>query len=214
MYRRFMDGDFAGAIDLARNVLRENPSDAVAAAIAGNAASRLVDRDHPDPVGEVHDTLPAPRPDTTPAPTPNTSVAVIPDTPLPSSATCNVAQEGDVVGQMATCFLTGDFPRALALAERVLSETPEHALASALAFECRALVERGSSIPVRISSIDAIDSEDRRSRTVLALVDGQASVAEIAKASDLAPLEALKLLDEFVAMGVLRLEPPRAAQGE
>jgi hypothetical protein len=217
MYRRFRRSDYPGAIDLARGTLRANPADELAQAVVRAATTRLVDRARPggyEPSSrdERHDTIPAPRPDTIPAPRPDTSTEAALEACTEPGATRVGEGCAHAVGEMTRCFLTSDYPSALTLADHILSEVPEHPLASAIAFECRAMLARGSSIPVRTAPPDSVDSSDPHTSQLLMLVDGRTTLADIAKASDLAPLEALRLIDEFVASGVLRLEPAGAPE--
>jgi hypothetical protein len=216
MYRRLMQGDYSGAIDHAREALRTDPGDEFARAVTRAATTRLVDLAPPG-AGELssaaarHDTIPAPPHDTIPAPKPEVSVETVLEMPTELRATRVVEGSAKAVGEMTRCFLTSDYPTALTFAELILYDVPEHPLASAIAFECRALLARGSSVPVRTASQGNIDPSDPRTSQLLTLVDGRSTLAEIAKASDLAPLEALRLIDEFVAIGVLRIEPAGAA---
>jgi hypothetical protein len=182
MYRRLMQSDYPGALELARNALVEDPEDQVARVIVAHC-------DH-------EATVPSPRPDDT------AEVMVAGGEPGQSDPP-------DANREMVRCFLQSQYPRALALAELVLCDTPDDPLASAIALECRTLLERGSSIPVRTAMLDdRIDPDDRHGIALLRLVDGSSSVQEIAEASELAPREAIRLIEEFVELGVLRLDPP------
>jgi hypothetical protein len=217
MYRRFRQSDYPGAIDLARGTLRANPADELAQAVARAATTRLVDRarpggGEPSHAAERQDTLPGPRPDTVPAPRPDVSTEAALEACTEPAATRVREGCAHTVGEMTRCFLTSDYPSALTLADHILSEVPDHPLAAAVAFECRAMLARGSSIPVRTAPPESVDSSDPHTSQLLRLVDGRTTLADIAKASDLAPLEALRLVDEFVAAGVLRLEPAEARE--
>jgi CRP-like cAMP-binding protein len=82
-------------------------------------------------------------------------------------------------------------------------------MAEAIAKECGTMNKLAASIPVRVAMWDdRVDAtEDGVAASILSLVDGRATVAEIAEQSGLAPAEAVKLIEDFVASGVLRLDP-------
>jgi hypothetical protein len=210
IYRRLMERDYPGVVALAQIALRADPNDRFAA-IAGSAAMAFCECAAARLANEFPplETIPAPTTDTSPAPAPESSIRVVSGAVFSAPV---VETPADVVAEMGRCFLASDYPMALTLAELVLSEQPDHGLASALATECRALRKRGSSIPVCNSSvrevIEIIEEGDPRGTAVLRRVDGHSSVAEIARASELTPREALRVFDEFVATGVLRLDPP------
>jgi hypothetical protein len=111
---------------------------------------------------------------------------------------------------MARAFLDSDYPRALSLARVVLTESPGDVMAEAIAKECGIMHKLAMSIPVRVALWDdRVDAtEDGVAASLLSLVDGRTSVAEIAAQSGLAPAEAVRLIEEFVASGLLRLHAP------
>jgi hypothetical protein len=105
---------------------------------------------------------------------------------------------------MARSFLDSDYPAALALAEQVLSARPDDAMARAIAHECQVIMEIGPSVPVR--QIVSAEPFDDRTASVLLLVDGRMTVEEIVYSSGLGPLETVRVIEELVEGGVLRLE--------
>ncbi len=129
-----------------------------------------------------------------------------------ASARASEPPTSSTTRQMTQAFLDSDYPRALVLAETVLSSQPGDVMATAIAKECRAMRDLTSSIPVRaVMWDDRVDANaDGVAASILSLVDGRSSVAEIAdlaESSGLGPGEALRRIEEFIETGVLRLVP-------
>jgi CRP-like cAMP-binding protein len=208
MYQRLLQSDYPAAITLARRALDKNPGDRAALNVLSRAEAAL-----------RRDTTPAPRPppDALEASFENLGERLAADDPDdsgelsartdPTSPT-RVVSNGSTAREMARAFLDSDYPRALALAHAVLAEAPGDAMAAAVAKECGTRNELASSIPVRVAMLDdRVDAdEDAVAASVLSLVDGRTTVAEIAEASGLSPAEAVRLIEDFVACGVLRLD--------
>jgi CRP-like cAMP-binding protein len=229
MYQRLLQSDYPGAIALAKKALESNPSDGVAQTVLARAEAELR-RDTtpvPSPGGdalELEDLDALSRRIESARPRPEDLEELDPSdleddspaedtgemTPLRSiTAPTRLVSHGSTAREMARAFLDSDYPRALELARAVLAEAPGDVMAEAIAKECGVMNQLAASIPVRVALWDdRVDAnEDAVAASVLSLVDGRTTVAEIAEQSGLAPAEAVRLIEEFVANGVLRLDP-------
>lgn len=120
----------------------------------------------------------------------------------------------EAVGRaMYGSFLESDFPEALVLAERVLAEQPDHALAQAVVDRCRAVLSLPPT-PLLPSSVVRLRSSpedlatlvlDETSEAVLAHVDGVSDAAAIAKRSGVSRIETMDRLSALMNLGVVEV---------
>jgi hypothetical protein len=234
MYQRLLESDYPAAIALAKKALDVNPDDRDAQTVLARAETemrrdttpvpspeesglelealediaRSIERQanrttEQEPVDEIEELdayeLEDDEADDTGEVTPLRSI----------TAPTRLVSDGATAREMARAFLDSNYPRALELAHAVLVDEPGDVMAEAIAKECGAMNKVASSIPVRVTLWDdRVDaSEDGVAASVLSLVDGRTTVAEIAEQSGLAPAEAVRLIEEFVASGILRLDP-------
>jgi hypothetical protein len=109
-------------------------------------------------------------------------------------------------------YLASDFPKALVLAERLLEQQPDHALAQLVAERCRAalsearLVHPSSVLRLR-SSFDELRAMgiDARSELVAEQLDGVLDAATVAELAGVPPDEAIGRLHALLDLGVLEL---------
>jgi hypothetical protein len=208
MYRRFLESDYPEALELAEEALRTNPTDAIAMAIYAECLRNLRDTPRAAFVTD-RDTVPAP---------PNTDLELpiyfdednAPNPPtLPRTDAARPPTPPGRPGgrEMYRRFLESDYPRALALAEAALAHEPHDEMARAIARESRAALDLRKSIPVLKSAFGPERTMPLGAREALMLshVNGVSTVGEIADASGLPPIEALHLIEEFVAAGILEL---------
>lgn len=114
--------------------------------------------------------------------------------------------------EMYGCYLASDFPSALVLAERVLKEQPDHALAQVVAEKCRERLQPSSRAlsPSSVLRLKFAELErqarhiDVKSSVVLGHVDGVSDVATVAALTGLGT-EALDRLHALVDLGVLEV---------
>ncbi len=114
--------------------------------------------------------------------------------------------------EMYGCYLESDFPAALVLAERVLREQPEHALAQLVADKCRERLHPSSRAlsPSSVLRLKFAELErqakhiDVKSSVVLGHVDGISDAATVAALTGLGP-EAFDRLHALVNLGVLEV---------
>ena len=136
--------------------------------------------------------------------------------PAPNSSgvegTLDVETVETIGREMYGCYLASDFPAALVLAERVLKEQPDHALAQVVAEKCRERLQP-SSRALSPSSVlrlkfAALERQARhidvKSSVVLGHVDGVSDVATVAALTGLGS-EALDRLHALVDLGILEV---------
>jgi hypothetical protein len=131
------------------------------------------------------------------------SAPIAPDGDIDDEPTRAMTKE-DTSRAMARAFLDSDYPEALAFAEQVLFLAPQDSMARRVAHECRVIMEIGAAVPVR-QSLSAEPFDDGTA-SVLMLVDGRMTVHEIVFTSGLEPLETVRVIEELVEKGVLRLQ--------
>ena len=114
--------------------------------------------------------------------------------------------------EMYGCYLASEFPAALVLAERVLKEQPDHALARLVAEKCRERLQPSGRVlsPSSVLRLKFAELErqsrhiDVKSSVVLGHVDGVSDVATVAALTGLGS-EALDRLHALVDLGVLEV---------
>ncbi len=164
MYRRFLESEYPDALAMAEEVLRERPDDVMALAIQTECHTAIY----------KPETVPAPAPNGDPSAGPRalrddgrfdseapTGVEIVlPPSDAPGAAETARAPVNDEVTpvyvtvtrgepsrEMCRRFLESDHPAALILAESVLEANPDDRMARAIAEQCRAALERRSSLP-------------------------------------------------------------------
>ncbi len=124
-----------------------------------------------------------------------------------------VVESADAMGRaMYGSYLQSDFPEALVLAERVLEQQPDHALAKLVAERCRAvlseptLLEPSSVLRLR-SSFEELRAMglDARSELVVGQLDGITDAATVAMLAGIPRDEALGRLHALLDLGVVEL---------
>jgi hypothetical protein len=121
----------------------------------------------------------------------------------------------DTIGRaMYGSYLESDFPEALVLAERVLEQQPDHALAQLVAERCRAVLEPTPAprlLPSSVVRVRSSPSElaelvlDAKSERVLEQIDGVADLERIAQLSGVPRHEALDRLHALIDLGVVEV---------
>ena len=130
----------------------------------------------------------------------------------PTDDTLDVETVETIGREMYGCYLESDFPAALVLAERVLHEQPDHALAQLVAEKCRERLQPSSRAlsPSSVLRLRFAELErqarhiDVKSSVVLGHVDGVSDVATVAALTGLGS-EALDRLHALVDLGVLEV---------
>lgn len=129
--------------------------------------------------------------------------------PPPSSVPRGGAKE------MQECYASGDFSRALELAEQLLARSPDDTTTRRYAQNCRDVLTQ--MYAARIGPLDQVItvsvspqevqwlSLDHRAGFLLSLVDGQSTVDEILDISGMTRLDALKILNDLAERQVVRL---------
>jgi hypothetical protein len=217
VYQRFLESDYPEALRLAELVLEENPTDAIAQAVRDQCVLAL-----------KKDTVPAPASvksrvmqeeaeeaeeddegddDTTPE-------LVEDESDEPTGPTLSLANRNEATRELYRLYLASEYAPALELAEELLAiDGDSDAMVRAIATECRLSLDARRSVPVlslppaQISEISP-NGLDTHTAFVLAQIDGQLSIEEVANMSGMPLDDVLSLLDRFVAMGVLTLRPP------
>lgn len=114
---------------------------------------------------------------------------------------------------MYASYLESDFPEALVLAEHVVEQQPDHALAQAVVTRCKAVLGDPGDRRLEPSSIvrlkpgmdpDAL-AVDARSLVVLAHVDGIIDAATVAELAGISRVEALEHLHALLDDGILEV---------
>jgi len=141
--------------------------------------------------------------------------AAVRDTPRTLTAAPQVdAVDVDSVGRaMYGSYLASDFPEALTLAEQVLQQQPDHALAQLVAMRCRARLASetprlgpASIVRVKSSPEELLDlALDATSVLVLRAIDGIADAATVADLVAIPPAETLDRLHELLELGVVEV---------
>lgn len=141
----------------------------------------------------------------------------VPTAPAPDVSatddTLDVETTETIGREMYGCYLASDFPEALVLAERVLAEQPDHALAQLVAEKCRERLQpsRRTLSPSSVLRLKLAELErharhiDARSSFVLGHVDGISDAATVAALTGLPGAEALDRLHALVDLGVLEV---------
>jgi len=123
------------------------------------------------------------------------------------------ARPADTVAEMRDRFSLGDYTGALAAAESLLAEFPEHVEAKRCADNCRSVLEQ--MYAARIGPLDRIPhvavpreklqwlSIDHRAGFVLSHVDGVSSVQMIMAACGMPALDVLRIVHELVHSRVI-----------
>lgn len=154
--------------------------------------------------------------------TPRTITAVTPVHSADAEAEARDSQTSATVGRaMYGSYLASDYPEALVLAERVLAQEPEHALAKVVLEECRSRLG-GSDVPrlspssiVRlkrpaheVAGLGLFDSDDVSSHhasSLLGHVDGMTDVAMLAELAGIPRPEAVDRLHALLELGLLEV---------
>lgn len=203
VYQRFLESDYPEALRLAEIVLEENPADAIAQAVRDQCILALRKDTVPAPA-TVKDGVFPPEEDTSPH---------LLDDDEPTGPTLSLANRNDATRELYRLYLASEYAPALALAEDILATGDADAMVKAIASECRVTLDTRRSVPV-LSLPPAEISEitpaglDTHTAFVLAQIDGHLSIEEVADMSGMPLEDVLRLLDRFVAMGVLTLRPP------
>jgi hypothetical protein len=146
------------------------------------------------------------------------ATAAMRDTPRTLTAAQDVTQDAivestDAIGRaMYGSYLQSDFPEALVLAERVLEQQPDHALAQLVAERCRSvllepsLLKPSSVLRLR-SSFDELRAMglDARSELVVGQLDGVTDAGTVAMLLGIPRDEALGRLHALLDLGVVEL---------
>jgi len=161
---------------------------------------------------------PAPDPDEEP---PSQERPTLPAIDLESLAPAAPEQESGprplrhraLIAELGDRFANGDYEGALALAESVDPEDDAHPVAAFCAKRCRealeaVFVDRVGGVghaPRLLLSGEALRSArlDHRAGFIVALVDGRTRVEEIVDASAMTRFDALRILDDLVARGIV-----------
>ena len=142
--------------------------------------------------------------------------AGVPTAPAPEASatedTLDVETVETIGREMYSCYLASDFPEALVLAERVLAEQPDHALAQLVAEKCRERLQPSSRalspssvLRLKFSELERQAKHiDITSSVVLGHVDGVSDVATVAALTGLGA-EAVDRLHALVDLGVLEV---------
>jgi hypothetical protein len=120
---------------------------------------------------------------------------------------------GDPTAYMLDRFSIGDYADALDVAELILIEDPANRLAGGCRDDCRAALERDSlrdlgpinGVPAAVARATAVEHIDHRAGFLLSLVDGKSSLEEVVEACGMPRLDALRILQELVRRGVVRI---------
>jgi hypothetical protein len=130
-----------------------------------------------------------------------------------------VQKPDDPMVEMRDRYAVGDFTGALAIAERLLIESPQGAEANRYMVSCRDILTQmytarlGSAgqVPRVVLAADQIRwlTLDHRSGFLLSCVDGISSVEEILDVSGMPGLDALRILCELLQQGVIEMKPKR-----
>jgi hypothetical protein len=111
-------------------------------------------------------------------------------------------------------YLASDFPAALALAEKMLDEAPEHAMAMIVAQRCRERLTSESRATFSPSSVLRLRKSefvrngqniDPTSSFVLGHIDGISDAATVAALTGLPRAEALDRLHALLDLGILEV---------
>ncbi len=141
MYRRFLESDYPDALAMAEEVLRLQPDDVMALAIQTECQAAIF------------------RPETVPAPAPTdperfdseaptgAEIGPLPADSEEATPVYVTVTRGEPSREMCRRFLESDHPAALILAETLLEANPNDRMARAIAEQCRAALERRSSVP-------------------------------------------------------------------
>ncbi|WP_394820858.1 hypothetical protein [Pendulispora albinea] len=136
-----------------------------------------------------------------------------PSPSTPDVQDVQVSHPADVVGEMRDRFSLGDYTGALAAAEALLVDFPEHTEARRCADNCRSVLEQ--MYAARIGPLDRIPhvavpreklqwlSIDHRAGFVLSHVDGVSSLQMIMAACGMPMLDVLRILHELVHSRVI-----------
>ena len=207
--------------ELAKEIEQEANRTTIAPPFDPSAYARIVE-EHVSVAGGVRDT---PRTMAAAAAAAARAAELAPDSPrttgVPTAPAPNVSATDDTLDvetvetigrEMYGCYLASDFPEALVLAERVLQEQPDHALAQVVAEKCRERLQPSSRAlsPSSVLRLKFAELErqakhiDVKSSVVLGHVDGVSDVATVAALTGLGA-EALDRLHALVDLGVLEV---------
>jgi hypothetical protein len=125
--------------------------------------------------------------------------------------------EPDPLLEMRDRYAVGDFTGALAIAEKVLDESPSNGEANRYMVSCRDILTQmytarlGSTgqVPRVLLGADQVRwlTLDHRSGFLLACIDGACTIEEILDVSGMQPLDALRILCELLQQGVIEMKP-------
>ncbi|WP_394838522.1 hypothetical protein LVJ94_16600 [Pendulispora rubella] len=133
--------------------------------------------------------------------------------PPPARQDAPAPRPADTVAEMRDRFSLGDYTGALAAAESLLSEFPDHVEAKRCADNCRSVLEQ--MYAARIGPLDRVPhvavpreklqwlSIDHRAGFVLSHVDGVSSVQMIMAACGMPALDVLRIVHELVHSRVI-----------
>jgi hypothetical protein len=129
--------------------------------------------------------------------------------------TLSLGSRSEAAREVYRLFLASEYAPALALADELIAQGSDDSMLVSIARECRAAVRTRSSIPVISAPPDMMfhlveGDVDPRAGNVFSRLDGQVTIEELARMTDMPFDDVLGLLERFVAMGVLTLRPPPA----
>lgn len=154
--------------------------------------------------------------------TPRTITAVTPVRTEDVEAEVASVRENETIGRaMYGSYLSSDYPAALVLAERVLAQEPDHALAKVVLDECRSRIGSSSDVPVLLASsivrlkrpahevagLGLFDSDTASSDAaeLLGHVDGLTDVAMLAELAGIPRPQAVDRLHALLELGLLEV---------
>jgi hypothetical protein len=193
LYARFLQSDYPEALRLAELALLEDPLDAIAEGIRSECLAVL-----------ARDTVPAP---------PFSSQVEVEEDEDVLEATLALENRSDGARELYRRFLASEYGPALDLAEELAAEGDRDAMVETIADQCRRALAAPDSIPVLSippSSIGEWSNElDPKTAFVLSRIDGSATIEDVADMSGMTVEEVMKLVERFVRIGLLSIEPPR-----
>jgi hypothetical protein len=140
------------------------------------------------------------------------------DTPKTMTVAAPVVLDGaseieTLARAMYSSYLESNFPEALVLAEHVVEQQPDHALAHAVVTRCKAVLGDDTQPRLHPSSVvrlkDGVEADalgvDSRSLVVLAHVDGVIDAATVAQLAGMSRVETLEHLHALLDEGLLEV---------
>jgi hypothetical protein len=107
--------------------------------------------------------------------------------------------------EMYQLFFDGEYAAALVLAESVLAEVPQHPMASVVAAECLAVINRTTLAPRMTTSMDELKSYelDPTAAFVLSMFDGVTPLETIADMCGLPVETVAEMVEQFKQQGII-----------